>query len=168
MRTARRALLTGTMVIAVLTAALVTAHAQSGRSKTEGDTRKLYYLTVDSYPGGGAPAACQLGFHMASIQELVDRSNLKYDPAVGYTLGDSGQGAPTHIRGWIRTGYDSEVRSAIGRSNCRAYTSSNWDHYGTVALVHNYFALPTPERVSPWAIEQSACAASWPVWCVQD
>ena len=39
---------------------------------------KMYYLTVTGFAGGDAITACDSGFHMASISEIQDPSNLQY------------------------------------------------------------------------------------------
>ena len=39
---------------------------------------KMYYLTVTGFAGGDAITACDSGFHMASLSEIQDPSNLQY------------------------------------------------------------------------------------------
>ena len=75
---------------------------------------KKFYLTQSGANGSQALTACDGGYHMASIWEILDPSNLKYDTNRGRTLGDSGSGPPSLGAGvgWIRTGEDAAVGGA--------------------------------------------------------
>src|SRR4029450_11293782 len=44
-----------------------------------GDPRRLFYLTTSRVNALGALNACAAGFHFASLWEIFDTSNLKYD-----------------------------------------------------------------------------------------
>ena len=68
------------------------------------DSRRAFYVTSVGHKGDAASTACESGFHMASIWEIIDVSNLRYDTARGFTRPDSGSGPPQWEEGWIRTG----------------------------------------------------------------
>ena len=59
------------------------------------DPRKAYYLTQTTHNGGQARSACAAGYHMASLWEILDTSNLRYNTELGFTQEDSGFGPPT-------------------------------------------------------------------------
>ena len=69
----------------------------------QAEAKTKYYLTSVSVPGDAALTACDPGFHMASLWEIHDTSNLQYDTGRGLTQDDSGSGPPAAL-GWIRTG----------------------------------------------------------------
>jgi len=49
------------------------------------DTRKSYYVTKTSHDGSEALTACAEGYHMASLWEIFDTSNLRYNTQLGAT-----------------------------------------------------------------------------------
>jgi hypothetical protein len=70
-----------------------------------------YYLTESTYNGadadgtdGNGAGVCAEGYHFASLWEILDPSNLKYDTGLGMVRDDSGQGPPTfpYFGGWLR------------------------------------------------------------------
>jgi hypothetical protein len=79
-------------------------------------------LTKNSADGSQALTACAAGFHMASLWEIFDPSNLQYDGTLGRTNDDSGFGPPTADfflnGGWVRTGFGSSATGAVGETNC--------------------------------------------------
>ena len=82
------------------------SRGQGGNPLTR-DTRKSYYVTKTSHDGSEALTACAEGYHMASLWEIFDTSNLRYDTQLGATAQDSGLGPPSISglsEGWIRTG----------------------------------------------------------------
>ena len=95
---------------------------------------RQFYLTPFAEPGADAPTACAAGYHFASLWELTDPSNLKYNTSLGLTLADSGQGPPQWT-GWVRTGYVANTSGAAGRANCDGWTSSDALDYGTFATL---------------------------------
>jgi len=125
-----------------------------------------YYLTTTSYTGGSADTACQSGYHMASIWEILDVSNLVYDTTVGYTLADSGQGPPTSLAGWVRTGTASSGVNTPGQGNCLAWTSSSAANYGT--RVHLPLDWTAGTDIGPWDVTTNQCSTYAYVWCVED
>jgi hypothetical protein len=74
---------------------------------------------VDFFDGNETLTACAKGYHMASIWEILDTSNLSYNTDLGVIVDDSGSGPPNAIEGWIRTG---DVTSDHF-TNCKAWTS---------------------------------------------
>lgn len=64
---------------------------------------RKFYLTRTGYTGARALSACTAGYHMASLWEIHDPSNLRYDTELGFVQDDSGFGPPIEF-GWIRTG----------------------------------------------------------------
>ena len=131
------------------------------------DSRRSYYLTIAGYLGAEATGVCEAGFHMASIYEIFDVSNLRYDTGRGWTRDDSGQGPPQQWGGWVRTGADSYGASEAGVSNCLAWTSSSASDAGTVAWL-DYQMNDPANMVHPWRVQALGCSTPWAVWCIQD
>ena len=154
---------------------------------------KAYYLTAsDEFKGDQALGACAQGFHMASLFEILDPTQLYYgyptDPSQVFHLpdpSDQGNGPPTGVFGWVRTGYSSAHYPAPpGATNCSAWTEGinvgpapSFTIYSgtTAAFAHywSYYVDATPEyellKASPWwdfVIE--GCGEQQHVWCVQD
>jgi type II secretory pathway pseudopilin PulG len=167
----------------------VLSQLQSIQQKLDALTRaaqpKRYFITsTDTVQAGDAPNACGTGYHMASLFEILDPTQLQYDTtapsAYTSTTDDLGSGPPTNIFGWIRTGHSSfsGADSAPGESNCDRYTTSAGGAYGTtVALNHLWeFALATFPNVNLyylynapwWHPERTQCNSHAHVWCVQD
>jgi hypothetical protein len=87
---------------------------------------RSYYLTQNLFTGANALTACEPGFHMASLWEIFDTSNLQYDTTRGYTRADSGNGPPQNDDdlGWVRTGnIAGSGFTRPGLANCSAWTS---------------------------------------------
>jgi hypothetical protein len=97
--------LAGLLVLFGAIAAL-TPLAGRGQGQTKQQQRwpRKFYLTQDGYDGSQALSACAQGYHMASLWEILDPSNLSYDTSLGATVADSGSGPPNGS-GWIRTGF---------------------------------------------------------------
>jgi hypothetical protein len=55
-------------------------------SADEKKVTRVYYLTNTTHLPDSALTACAPGFHMASIWEILDPSNLNYDTARGFGL----------------------------------------------------------------------------------
>ncbi len=130
---------------------------------------RQYYITENNYSGADADTACAPGYHMASLYEILDTSNLKYNTDLGRSRADSGQGPPggVPIAGWVRTGYVSSNSSTTGQGNCYTWSSSSSDDRGTMA------ALPddwdTGPEVNVWNVQTAPCNSTMlGVWCVED
>ncbi len=141
---------------------------------------RQYYLTTSVYEGdaptgsdGNGAGVCAAGYHFASMWELLNPSNLRYNTSLGYTTDDSGQGPPSNVRGWVRTGnVSNSTNGTVGTDNCDNWTTndpggsggqkgpqakfnSNWDTAGTFpgwVVAHNI----------------SGCGNLVSVWCVED
>ena len=127
-----------------------------------------YYLTKNTYNGANASNACTTGYHMASMWEIIDTSNLKYNPILGFTTVDSGQGPPNVAGAYVHTGYFSSAGSgdSTGSANCNAWTSeSMWDWGTYVSLSYQW---NNPETISIWKAYRGSCINSLRVWCVAD
>ena len=137
------------------------------------DTRRRFYLTEGGYDGSQALGACDSGFHMASMWEILDVTQLSYDASRGVTQADSGEGPPAYMAGWIRTGMPSEDTVGLsGTTNCQAWTSSIKGSAGT--QVYLYRSWPwggeavSDSRIPWWYPGGGNCAVPAQVWCVED
>jgi len=135
------------------------------------DSRRWYYVTTSPVAGAEPDEECATGFHMASMYELLDMSNLRYDTTRGVTMADSGSGPPRWTKGWVRTGNDAEDGNYRGLANCLAWSSSDEGHYGTVVEVNQ----PTVDTwhsssitISPWYSSTLTCNENSSVWCIED
>ena len=133
---------------------------------------RKFYVTEDSHTGGTALLACDQGFHMASIWEILDVSNLKYDTGRGLTSSDSGFGPPTEISGWIRTGFSSDFGNPgpAGRVNCDGWTSSEPSDDGTHVRLESELDSAPASVIDPWSAAIQSCdeSISIHVWCVEN
>jgi hypothetical protein len=143
------------------------AARQDGPLASSANMRQ-FYLTKTSYNGAQALAACASGYHMASMWEIVDPSNLKYNTTLGYTMADSGQGPPL-LWGWVRTGFLSNNSSTAGLGNCSAWTSSYNGYYGSFAeLPWGWLGGLSPPNFDIWYVGANTCDQTLPVWCVEN
>jgi len=126
-----------------------------------------YYLAKGGYTGAMALTACAPGFHMASLWEILDPSNLAYNTEYGYIKADSGNGPPTYRDGWVRTGFAADTTNTQGRGNCNAWTSSSSEYYGTLAWLPDEWD-PSTAEIHTWVAGWSDCSAGQQVWCVED
>jgi hypothetical protein len=129
---------------------------------------KKFYLTLEAdVSGAEADTACANGFHLASLWEIFDFSQLKYDAKRGYTIATAGSGPPTSELGWVHTAGPSNAIGGSGTANCANYSSFMAMQFGTaVELTNDWDAAPTP--ISPWVASNSSCVASFRAWCKQD
>ena len=172
------ALLIGGLLIVAALAFLGWAQDEvsaSGEQKplaASGDMRQ-YYLTNNEYLGDVADNACGDGYHMASLWEIVDPSNLKYNTALGYKLNDSGQGPPASVisaTGWIRTGYSiTNTSTTPGQPSCNGWASNNSIDRGTVAnLADDWTSGGGAQDIHVWNVDAPTCDWPYRVWCVED
>ena len=133
---------------------------------------RSFYLSKAGVPGGSAASACSVGFHMASIYEVLNVSALRYNTALGLETGDSGQGPPGLSLGWAKTGL---VGDAL--HTCNGWTSSAPGLYQGFAIRLNALAgIPAPAfGLQPWEFlgfgdkyNSASCDTRHSVWCVQD
>jgi hypothetical protein len=136
---------------------------------------RAFYLTTTDHNGASAPSACATGFHMASMWEIVDPSNLRYDTTLGFTQSDSGSGPPTlaadlgqthPAAGWIRTGTaNDQITNIAGATNCEAWSTTVG--VGTVAYLPLEWSASSTV-IAPWAAYTASCSTVRAVWCVED
>jgi hypothetical protein len=132
-----------------------------------------YYLTNDSSEGsqtgginGNGAGVCACGYHFASLWEILDPSNLKYTTNLGYNQDDSGNGPPSFISGWVRTGYGSNNSFYPGQANC-----SNWEStggFGTIISLSSDWTNSDERDISVWDAALEVCNEKAQVWCVED
>lgn len=147
-----------------------------GQSNKVGGPPRLglreYYLTDTEHNGSQALTACADGYHMASLWEILDVSNLSYNTTLGFTFPDSGSGPPANTPGWIRTGFLSfGAGNSPGSANCQSWMSaSNADHGTFVFLPSTWEDSPShpATNISPWLASTRSCLLVVQVWCVQD
>ena len=148
---------------------LLTIVGASSTSTKAVRTQRGFYFTKEFHNGAQTLSACADGHHMASLWEIFDTSNLKYNTALGVTTDDSGFGPPTFVdAGWIRTGGSSEGQiGQVGVDNCFAWSSESPNHFGTAVRPARGWSL-TPSNTGPWDITLRSCSDEFQVWCVQD
>jgi hypothetical protein len=173
MSTLRQLLRVGIAAVVLLAiATLLTNNSitSAANTKSTAPTRG-YYLArgTNLFTGGQALTACVTGYHMASLWEIHEPSNLRYDTALGITQDDSGSGPPSSSPGWIRTGFATNTSGGLGSQNCAAWTSSSSSDQGTlVSLDSAWNSGATVSPITPWAALGETCDILAPVWCVQD
>ena len=130
-----------------------------------------FYLTKTYVLPIQAPRACGSGYHMASMWEIYDPSNLVYasDNPNASSWTDSGFGPPSEAYGWVRTGYISSTEAVPGKGNCANWTSTSSGDYGTDVGLSSRWDT-NPGKIGPWLLESAACNTSIGrrVWCVSD
>jgi hypothetical protein len=128
---------------------------------------RKYYLTPSIFYGDEALTACAPGYHMASLWEILDPSNLAYNTELGFTQDDSGASLATHFGGgWVRTGWNSEKSAIAGRANCEVWTTTD-SGYGTYVYIEHTWAGDYKD-MHVWKVEAAACNFRNSVWCVED
>jgi hypothetical protein len=107
---------------------------------------------------------------MASLWEIFDTSNLRYNTELGFTRDDSGFGPPAGFDafGWVRTGNVANPAGSAGISNCNAWTSKSISDFGTGVYLDAFWDFPDVKKISPWLTGAPSCFSQLRVWCVQD
>ncbi|MCI0417022.1 hypothetical protein L0222_29995 [bacterium] len=144
---------------------LATKPSEAGSS-----SGRKFYLTKDTFTGAQALTACASGYHMASLWEIFDPSNLRYNKILGLTNVDSGSGPPSAEVGWIRTGFNfSDVSTLPGRANCAVWSSDSSLDNGTIVALQPDWQFPSDAPVNPWGSAAAPCNITiFHVWCVQN
>lgn len=131
---------------------------------------RQFYLTQGTYNGAiDTDTVCAEGYHMASMWELLDPSNLKYNTQLGRTTDDSGQGPPTWAStAWVRTGAVSNASSTspTGQANCNSWTTGSSEDWGTYVYLSTEWVAP--ENMGVWYATRGVCSNMLRVWCVSD
>jgi len=168
-----------TLLILALLAACVAAYLSWGQREataagsqaplvTASTGMRQYYITRDSaYDGAHALTACDNGYHMASLWEILDPSNLTYNVGKGYIAADSGHGPPAGPGGWIRTGLDSVSSSNAGYASCHAWTRGDGADYGSTVWLGGMWN-GDPRDIHVWESSAMPCSVNLRVWCVKD
>ena len=131
-------------------------------------------ITVASFTGGDAITACDSGFHMASISEIQDPSNLQYAnrSTAAYDSLVDGQrlGPPSDRMGWVRTGSflpagvpdycDFSMSSFEQQTGTTMSRRTLWDHPST--------ELQASAAPSWWYTTQESSSQPESVWCVEN
>ena len=131
---------------------------------------RQFYLSTSGAAGIGARGVCGPGYHMASLWEIVDPSNLKYNTTLGWTETDSGQGPPAdeiYVHGWVRTGYVADISTTAGRANCLGWTSAGAGHRGTIVSLPASWTSGV-EDIGVWHAAVALCSDQNQVWCIED
>jgi hypothetical protein len=158
--------------LAAQNAALAAQNASLAAQVTSNGPRK-FYLTKTEHKGDTALTACAAGYHMASMWEILDPTNLRYNKDLGVTREDSGSGPPTINSGWVRTGSVSGNNlNAAGLGNCNGWASASSSDGGTVVGLPTLWSPPpggfSLSVVDPWVVGTSQCVVPRMAWCVQD
>ena len=170
--------LVGLLVLVGVVAAVMPLVGRGQGQAKQPFAQRTFYLTQTTHNGSQALTACAQGYHMASLWEIFDTSNLRYNTELGFTDSDSGFGPPSgftiggdpvNAAGWIRSGGPSFDGGVIGQANCSVWTGNSDGDLGTVVFLEPIWSQLTPTRViSPWAGQTRSCSFPSRVWCVQD
>ena len=125
-------------------------------------SKKSYYLTSQEVLGDDVLFQCRRGFHFASIWEIRDTSNLKYNTRRGYTTEESGFGPPAGVPGWLRSGLND------GRT-CENWTAAE-GFLGPIGQVAPWelYELPHDQGGDGWDLNYHPCWEPLQVWCVSN
>jgi hypothetical protein len=138
--------------------------------------QRKFYLTETKHNGGQAKSACAEGYHMASIWEIHDPTNLRYNTELGFSTPDSGVGPPSGDifdddlalpAGWVRTGGGFSTGTIPG-VNCFAWTDPAASGGTLVYLERRWDVANAHTAISPWGSRVRPCNSNWHVWCVQN
>jgi hypothetical protein len=143
----------------------VAVHGSAGMADAGG---RKFYLTPGEFPASQAPTSCDKKFHMASLWEILDPSNLEYDTRRGFNNADSGSGPPANTFGWIRTGGPATTGNpGSGAANCNAWASVAAADSGTVVELSQGWNGQANVG-SPWNADTEPCDNLFRVWCVEN
>ena len=171
-RSGLAALIALTLLTAALLVTLVWGRGEAVASNPQAPlaayaSMRQYYLTGSAVPATQVLTACAFGYHTASLWEILDTSQLKYNTTLGDARDDSGQGPPSFLGGWVRTGYNGDTSNTPGQANCNNWTSTSGGDYGTYAQLPRDWAIGG-EDVHIWEVGTTLCSTSARVWCVED
>ncbi len=129
------------------------------------DNMRHYYLG-SSVHADDAIDGCEPGYHFASLWEILDPSNLVFEAALSVTRTDVGDGPPTALVGWVRTGYSSNTGPVAGQANCSAWASDLEGLLGTTAQLPADWL--TGGELHVWDVGTRDCSQVAYIWCVED
>jgi hypothetical protein len=155
-------------LVALIAVATSLSATRAAPREAPAAARGSYYLTESTFLGNETLDACAEGYHMASLWEVLDVSNLRYDTVLGYqhAAGDCGEGPPTAIAGWVRTGAIPSIGTIPGGGNCGVWSQHWAGEWGTVVSLPNDWASPG-STVGVWVAGTRECSTSQRVWCVR-
>ena len=166
-------LLLCSLAIAALLAclALTGEHAVAAEENAPGEAplaqstgMRQYYISWGWYSATDTPNGCAPGYHFASLWEIADPSNLKYNTSLGRSKDDSGEGPPSGYYARVRTGFSADNSSTPGRANCNGWTSTAG--YGTkAALLASWSSSPD---IGVWDVTVTECDVTSTIWCIED
>lgn len=145
---------------------------QSGETSSAvaaaGGDKLSFYLTEANYAADQVLGACASGYHMASLWEILDVSNLAYaaDHPQAYTKADSGSGPPAFWNGWVRTGWNNSAEDTAGKGNCNNWSQKSSGHGTIVRLINDWET--TQGELFTWDATSWQCTSVSTVWCVED
>jgi hypothetical protein len=170
MKRVKEIVLTATLSALLLALAAMVINQRGNAAAPAKSTAPVrgYYLTPGTFDGSHALSACVPGYHMASIYEVHEPSNLRYDTNLGVNEDDSGLGPPSLHTGWMRTGFNALFNTGAGFDNCRAWTSNSSGDNGTNVYLELDFIGSSGVTTAPWLGQSSLCSRALQVWCVQD
>ena len=170
--------LVGLLVLVVVVAAVMPLVGRGQGQDKQPFAQRKFYLTQTQHNGSQTLTACVAGYHMASLWEIFDTSNLRYNTELGFMQSDSGFGPPSRFApgelpnnaaGWIRTGGQLFGGGVTGQANCLVWTENSAGQLGTVVFLANLWGGTQQSSViSPWVAETRGCSTAERVWCVQD
>jgi hypothetical protein len=130
---------------------------------------RRFYLTSANYATNRVLTACGVGYHTASLWEILDVSNLvyEYNNPAAYRKADSGLGPPSYWYGWVRTGWDSSGDATTGTGNCNNWTSTSATVHGVSVRLSRTWET-APGDIFTWDASSFTCSYTGPVWCVKD
>ena len=162
-------------LVALLGLVVVTPLGSRAQEKRcDCDSRKQYYLSTERVTGAEVGRVCNRGFHMASLWEILDTSNLKYASQLGLQILDQGSGPPSGIWGWVRTGWTTTAGSLSGSdvpgmAHCFLWTSNSDSYSGTIVRLNNDWTKNFRSRsIEPWQADAESCDNKEHVWCAED
>ena len=161
----------GLVGLSLFVCSLATLMPLTGRGQGQAQgpfAPRKFYVTQTTHDGSQALSACANGYHMASLWEIFDTSNLRYDAQRGLTTADAGFGPPSNSIGWIRTGFTASELSHPGVANCNAWTSDSNSALGTLVHLPDIWDSPNVTAITPWSSIFASCSNTQRVWCVQD
>ena len=142
---------------------------QPAEAVTSGAGGRRVYLTHANYATNQVLTACASGYHMASMWEIYDISNLiyNYTHSAAEKKSDSGYGPPSYWNGWVRTGNDSSTSSTTGTGNCSNWSSTSASAYGVSVRLSRTWET-APGDLGPWDATSFSCSLIGPVWCMEN
>jgi hypothetical protein len=124
--------------------------------------QRQYYLTKTTVPASQAAGSCATGYHMASIFEIEETSNVRYQTNLGQTSGDSGSGPPLGFPFWARTGLPGLNQS------CNAWTTDDPNDQGFTFILAFPSNAAGRQQFGHWVADLISCSSKARVACIQD